>query len=188
MDDFSVVDVAGHVTYCGSISRTLRRNWPRLIIVYFTLLFLCWNELRFQTSSVDVEAQAQIVGRGHDRKTLVRYSFSDPKTGQHRTNTVEILNPELPTSGKVIAQVISGDTVSSRLKMQSRPWKIHFVIWMHVVFATATAFAVGYLAWEAKTRPLTRQQRAVASWRKRKRLEEKKRARRGSRIQKSLRQ
>lgn len=149
-----------------------RFSWPRLllklVIAYAMLTFFCWQEVRYRFHAIEVTADVEVVGRHPKGGTLVRYSFHDPQTGQRKQNTVTVA--ERPTAATASVQYIPGDLSSSRLASQARPAAVTIFVTINTLLLLAAAGTIGYWAWEANHKPLTRQQRAVAAYRRRQQL------------------
>lgn len=147
-----------------------RFSWPRLyvklLIAYAVIAFFCWEEVRYRSGGVEVTADVQAVGNDHKGRTQIRYTFRDPQTGAQRRNTVALPESQRPAGRTATVQCIPGELSSSRLKSQARPSAIAVFATINAVLLLATAGLIGYWAREANRRPLTRQQRAVAEYRR----------------------
>ncbi len=167
-----LMDVAISAADGPYYSRGLARAWPRLLILYCVVLFLCSEEVRFQMSAVEVPGQAERVSVDQKNRTLLRYTFLDPVSGQQRHNTVRLNPAQVPETTDVTVQVLSrAGTITSRLTQQSHPVMLKVVIGLHLALFIYIGGLIAYWAREAHRTPLTRQQRAMVAWRKRKQLE-----------------
>jgi hypothetical protein len=151
-----------------------RFSWSRLClklaIAYVVLAFFCWEEMRYRLAAVDVAAEVKVVGRDNQGRSLVRYTFRDPQTGAHRENTVAIAAARQPAGATATVQYIPGELFASRLASQARPHIVAVFAATNAVLVLGAAGLIGYWAWEANHRPLTRQQRAVAAYRRKRRM------------------
>jgi hypothetical protein len=142
----------------------------KLAIVYLLVAWAYWEEVRFRVSGIRVEGRVvEMFDSGpQSRRLLVKYRFNDPETGAPRVNSAEIGQAVRPTAEIVAVDYIPGEYFHSRLAVQARP-SAPWVFWsLNATLGTTFLVGLGYLIWEANHRPLTRQQRAVAAYRREK--------------------
>jgi hypothetical protein len=119
---------------------------------------------------VETSGEVVFVEPGPKQSQRVRFQFQDPETGHLRHNTVNIGGASPPQADAVAIQVIPGPDGSSRLKSQARPLLVYVFAGINAILLAATIALCGWWALEANTKPLTRQQRAVARRRQRSHL------------------
>jgi hypothetical protein len=149
--------------------------WFRLtikfVIAYAVIAFAYWEEVRFKASGVRVEGRVVEmfeVGRRDATGLQIKYEFRDPETGARRINSAHVSTSLRPTSDQVEVDYIPGEYYHSRLAVEARPSARWVFFGLNTVIGTAVAVTLGYLIWEANHKPLTRQQRAVAEYRREK--------------------
>lgn len=144
----------------------------KVAIVYAMFGFFYWEEIRFQTAGMRLEGRVVEMYAVGDRQAglLIKYDFHDPLTGTRRHDAAEIGEALRPTTDVVAVEYIPGEFPRSRLAMESRPGVKWVFLGMTATFGTTVLMLLGYLAWEANHKPLTRQQRAVAAYRREKRI------------------
>lgn len=130
-----------------------RPSWGRvifkLVVLYGMLATACWIECRFRSQGIELDASVEIVGGGPKNSRLVRYRFQDPMTGLPRMNTVSVPEHMAPQTQNVRIEYIPGTYPTSRLKSSALPWTPSLFFWINVVFFTAAAGVIGFVAWEA---------------------------------------
>ena len=130
-----------------------RPSWGRvvfkLVVLYLMLATACWVECRFRGQGIELDASAEIVGAGPKNSRLVRFRFQDPTTGLPRMNTVSVPEHLAPQAQTVRIEYIPGQYPTSRLKSSAVPWMPSLFFWVNVVFFTAVAGVIGFVAWEA---------------------------------------
>ena len=147
-------------------------RWSKIFaycLIFDVLLGWCaWTELKYH-NAVEVAAKFMVVGKveyhsrngGHRILHRLRYEFRDPQTGQRRQNTVEIVPALVPAGQTVMVQHLPGEMPASRLVIQARPMIVTVFTIINSILGLALCGVIAWLAWEANTKPLTRQQRWV---------------------------